>query len=51
MSAAGQRWTPSRRRTYELLLRAGAPVKAYDLISSYAVAGEAVAKPPTVYRA
>jgi Fur family zinc uptake transcriptional regulator len=49
--AAGQRWTPSRHRTYELLLRASAPVKAYDLISSYAVEGEALAKPPTIYRA
>ena len=50
-AAAGERWTPSRCRTYELLLRAGSPVKAYDLISSYAVEGEPVAKPPTVYRA
>jgi Fur family zinc uptake transcriptional regulator len=50
-AAAGERWSPSRRRTYELLLRAGSPVKAYDLISSYAVEGEPVAKPPTVYRA
>jgi Fur family transcriptional regulator, zinc uptake regulator len=32
--AQGERWTPPRRRTYELLLQAGAPVKAYDLLSS-----------------
>lgn len=49
--AQGERWTPSRRRTYELLLQAGAPVKAYHLISSYAVANEPSTKPPTVYRA
>lgn len=40
-----------RRRTYELLLEAGCPVKAYDLISTYAQAGERLAKPPTIYRA
>ena len=34
----------------ELLLAAGEPVKAYDLIAAYGVDGEA-AKPPTVYRA
>ncbi|MBA4793444.1 MAG: transcriptional repressor [Phenylobacterium sp.] len=49
--AAGDRWTASRRRTYELLVQAGGPVKAYDLISAYATEGEPVAKPPTVYRA
>jgi Fur family zinc uptake transcriptional regulator len=48
---AGERWTPSRRRTYELLVEAGAPVKAYDLIASYAAKDEPVAKPATVYRA
>lgn len=47
----GERWTPSRHRTYELLLRAGRPVKAYDLVSAYAQVGERLAKPPTVYRA
>jgi Fur family transcriptional regulator, zinc uptake regulator len=49
--AQGERWTPSRRRTYELLLEAGTPVKAYDLLSSYAPEGEPAAKPPTIYRA
>lgn len=48
---AGERWTESRRRTYELLLRAGGAVKAYDLIAAYAAKDEAVAKPPTIYRA
>lgn len=46
---AGQRWTEPRRRVYELLLRAGAPVKAYDLMERYAA--DRTAKPPTVYRA
>lgn len=50
-AVAGERWTPSRRRIYELLLQAGSPVKAYDLISTYAHDGEPVAKPPTIYRA
>lgn len=49
--AQGERWTASRRRTYELLLEAGAPVKAYDLLSGYAVEGAPAAKPPTIYRA
>lgn len=49
--AQGERWTPSRRRTYELLLEAGTPVKAYDLLSGYAADGEPAAKPPTIYRA
>ena len=42
--------TPPRRRVLELLLAAGEPVKAYDLIARYGVDGQA-AKPPTVYRA
>lgn len=45
----GQRWTDPRNRVYELLLKAGAPVKAYDLMDAYQE-GRA-AKPPTVYRA
>lgn len=49
--ARGEQWTPSRRQTYELLLQAGGAVKAYDLISTYAQAGERLAKPPTIYRA
>jgi len=46
----GERWTASRARVLELLLKAGAPVKAYDLMASFEVGG-APAKPPTVYRA
>jgi Fur family zinc uptake transcriptional regulator len=49
-SAAGERWTPPRKRVLELLLRAGGPVKAYDLIADFSDDG-AAAKPPTVYRA
>lgn len=45
----GQRWTEPRRRVYELLLRAGEPVKAYDLMEVYS--DVRTAKPPTVYRA
>jgi len=48
--ADGERMTPPRRRVLELLLEAGEPVKAYDLIARYGVDGQA-AKPPTVYRA
>jgi Fur family zinc uptake transcriptional regulator len=47
---AGQRLTAPRRRVLEMLLQAGQPVKAYDLIAGYGAAGEP-AKPPTVYRA
>jgi Fur family transcriptional regulator, zinc uptake regulator len=47
--SVGEKWTASRARVYELLVRAGAPVKAYDLIPAYAE--DRVAKPPTVYRA
>jgi Fur family zinc uptake transcriptional regulator len=48
--ARGLRWTEPRRRTYELLVEAAVPLKAYDLISSF-VGGRGVAGPPTVYRA
>ena len=48
--AAGERMTPPRRRVLELLLSAGEPVKAYDLIARFGEDGQA-AKPPTVYRA
>src|SRR5690349_10304011 len=48
--AVGERMTPPRRRVMELLLAAGEPVKAYDLIAAYGADGQA-AKPPTVYRA
>ena len=48
--ADGERMTAPRRRVLELLLTAGEPVKAYDLIARYGLDGQA-AKPPTVYRA
>lgn len=44
-----QRLTAPRRRVLQMLLQAGQPVKAYDLIAQYGE-GEP-AKPPTVYRA
>ncbi len=46
---AGERMTTSRLRTYELILEASAPVKAYDVIDRFHPDG--AAKPPTVYRA
>jgi Fur family zinc uptake transcriptional regulator len=48
LTAADERLTGPRRRVLELLLGAGGPIKAYDLIAAY---GEGGAKPPTVYRA
>lgn len=42
--------TAPRRRVLEMLLIAGRPVKAYDLISNFGLDGQP-AKPPTVYRA
>ncbi len=47
---AQQRLTPPRRRVLELLLRADAPLKAYDIIAGFGDRGDP-AKPPTVYRA
>lgn len=47
---AAERMTAPRRRVLELLLKAGQPVKAYDLIAAFGEDG-APAKPPTVYRA
>jgi Fur family zinc uptake transcriptional regulator len=41
--------TTSRLRTYELILEAGGPIKAYDVIDRFHPDG--AAKPPTVYRA
>lgn len=41
--------TPMRRRVLELLLDAGGPVKAYDLLAGLKPGGGA--QPPTVYRA
>ena len=46
----GARLTPLRRRVLELVARAGAPVKAYDLLSQIDRTSTN-AKPPTVYRA
>ncbi|RZJ86738.1 MAG: transcriptional repressor [Brevundimonas sp.] len=46
----GERMTAPRRRVLRLLLEAGEPVKAYDLIARFGEDGQA-AKPPTVYRA
>jgi len=45
----GQRWTPARQRVYELVLKAGSPIKAYDIMDLYQ--DGPAAKPPTVYRA
>ena len=47
-SDAEERLTSPRRRVLELLLGAGQPVKAYDLIAAFGEDG-APAKPPTVY--
>ena len=49
-ATARERLTAPRRRVLELLLQAGAPTKAYDLIAAFGENG-AAAKPPTVYRA
>jgi Fur family transcriptional regulator, zinc uptake regulator len=45
-----EKLTPGRRRVLELLLKAGRPAKAYDLIAQFGEDGKP-AKPPTVYRA
>jgi Fur family zinc uptake transcriptional regulator len=53
-AAHGQKLTPARRRVLELLMQAGQPMKAYDLISAFSDKtgpGGGAAKPPTVYRA
>lgn len=47
---ASERLTAPRRRALEMLLAAGQPVKAYELLSSFRAEGDP-AKPPTVYRA
>ena len=49
LSGQGERMTSARTRVLELLLSAGEPVKAYDLIARFGANG-APAKPPTVYR-
>lgn len=45
----GHRWTPPRQQVFELLVRQGAPAKAYDLLAAYK--GSTAAKPTTIYRA
>ncbi|MBL0968694.1 MAG: transcriptional repressor [Brevundimonas sp.] len=50
LTAEGERMTVARLRVLELLLAAGEPVKAYDLIARFGEDGQP-AKPPTVYRA
>lgn len=47
---AGERWTEPRRNVFEQLLKASAPMKAYDLLPALGEGG-APAKPPTAYRA
>ncbi len=48
---AGESLTPLRRRVLELLIDAGGPAKAYDLLDGLKSEAGAAAKPPTVYRA
>ncbi len=50
LKGEGERMTAARLRVLELLLAAGEPVKAYDLIARFGEDGQP-AKPPTVYRA
>lgn len=47
---AGRRMTEPRRRVFEMLVSAGRPLKAYELVERFHPDGRA-AKPPTVYRA
>jgi Fur family zinc uptake transcriptional regulator len=49
-AAEGESLTPLRRRVLELLLDAGGPAKAYDLLEGLK-SDAGAAKPPTVYRA
>lgn len=46
----GERLTDARRRALEVILAAGQPVKAYDLLLELGEEGRP-AKPPTAYRA
>ncbi len=50
VAATGDKLTRPRRRVLELLLVAGAPAKAYDLVATYHREAR-VATPATVYRA
>lgn len=47
--AAGETWTAPRQRTYELLVSASRPMKAYEILSHFRPEGVAT-QPPTVYR-
>jgi len=47
--SAKQRWTPQRERALELLLEAGGPVKAYDLVAQFH--DGVTTAPMTIYRA
>lgn len=49
--AQGEAWTSPRRRIYVLLLAAGTPQTAYDLIESHKRRQHRYVGPPTVYRA
>jgi Fur family transcriptional regulator, zinc uptake regulator len=48
---ANESLTPLRKRVLELLLDAGGPAKAYDLLDGLKSEAGAAAKPPTIYRA
>lgn len=48
--AAGEVWSTSRRRTYELPLETLRPCAAYDLIARFDSGGQPPG-PPTIYRA
>lgn len=48
--ASGERFTPLRAHIYELIVRAGGPIKAYDLLDRLRPE-RGSPKPPTVYRA
>lgn len=48
IEAAGERMTAPRQRTFEMVLEASGPIKAYELIEKFYEDGPA--KPPTVYR-
>lgn len=50
LAALGGQLTRPRRRVLELLLRAGAPTKAYDLVNGFHP-DHRLAKPATIYRA
>ncbi len=45
----GARWTPLRRRVLELIIEAGRPIGAYDLLNQLASA-QTPRMPPSIYR-